>query len=124
MISHTTLHTSDIEKAKKFYSKALAPLGYKLSKEYPEYKVAGFISGEGNHDFWLHGNEFKQTTHLAFTAPTQQAVDDFYKAAIGAGAKDNGKPGPRPDYGPDYYAAFFLDADGNNIEAAYFGKQS
>jgi catechol 2,3-dioxygenase-like lactoylglutathione lyase family enzyme len=124
MISHTTLHVSDIDKAKEFYKKALAPLGYVADKEYAEYKVVGFKSGEGNHDFWLHGNECKQTTHLAFTAPTQKAVDEFYKAAIAAGAKDNGAPGPRPDYGPNYYAAFFLDADGNNIEAAYFGEQS
>lgn len=124
MIAHTTLHTSDSAKAKDFYSKALAPLGYKADKEYPEYNIVGFVSGEGNHDFWLHGNECKQTTHLAFVALTQQAVDDFHKAAMAAGAKNNGAPGPRADYGPNYYAAFIHDFDGNNIEAAYFGEQS
>lgn len=124
MIAHTTLHVSDIAKAKDFYSKTLAPLGYVPSKEYDEHKVIGFKSGEGNHDFWLHGNDFKQTTHLAFVAPTQQAVHDFYTAGLAGGGKDNGAPGPRPNYGPDYYAAFVLDQDGNNIEACYFGPQS
>ena len=122
MIAHTTLHTSDIAKAKEFYSKALAPLGYKVTQEYPEYHVAGMMSGDGQTDFWIHGNDFKQTSHLAFGAKTEQEVQEFYKAAIAAGGKDNGGPGYRTDYGAGYYAAFVHDMDGNNIEAMFWNN--
>ena len=120
MIAHTTLHTSDISKTKEFYSKVLAPLGYTLSKDMPEYKVAGFKSGEGNHDFWLHQIDKLQPMHLAFGAKSEEEVQAFHTAALEAGAKDNGAPGYRTDYGAGYYAAFFHDMDGNNIEAAYW----
>ncbi|MES2203352.1 MAG: VOC family protein [Patescibacteria group bacterium] len=120
MIAHTTLHVSDIQKAKEFYSKALAPLGYALSKDMPEYKVAGFKSGEGNHDFWLQQVEGLKPSHLAFTASSEEQTQEVHKAALAAGAKDNGGPGYRTDYGAGYYAAFFHDMDGNNIEAAYW----
>jgi catechol 2,3-dioxygenase-like lactoylglutathione lyase family enzyme len=60
--------------------------------------------------------------HLAFTSPDRRKVDAFHAAALGAGGRDNGKPGPRPDYGPTYYAAFAHDPDGNNIEAVCHKK--
>jgi catechol 2,3-dioxygenase-like lactoylglutathione lyase family enzyme len=120
MISHTTLHASDVNKSKDFYAKALAPLGYKVSKEFPEYKVVGFISGEGNHDFWLHGQASVNPTHLAFAAKSEEEVQAFYKAGLDAGGKDNGAPGYRADYGAGYYAAFVIDPDGHNIEATYW----
>ncbi|MEI9981952.1 MAG: VOC family protein [Aliidongia sp.] len=60
--------------------------------------------------------------HLAFTATSQAAVDAFYQAALAAGGKDNGPPGPRPQYRPDYYGAFVLDPDGNNMEAVYLAN--
>lgn len=120
MISHISLKVNDIAKAKEFYGKALAPLGYKITKEFPEYKVAGMTSGEGNTDFWLDGNGCGQTTHVAFGAESEEQVRAFYKAALDAGGKDNGAPGYRTDYGAGYYAAFVYDADGHNIEAMYW----
>ena len=69
---------------------------------------------------WLYasmGEKGAAGTHVAFRAPDQKAVDAFYKAGLKAGAKDNGGPGPRPDYSPTYYAAFLIDPDGNNVEA-------
>ena len=120
MISHASLKTSDIAKAKEFYIKALAPLGYKMTKEYPEYKIAGFADRQGNTDLWLDGNGTKETTHLAFGAATEEEVQAFYKAALEAGGKDNGGPGYRTDYGAGYYAAFVLDHDGHNIEAMFW----
>ena len=123
MIAHTTLLTGDIAKSKEFYRKALAPLGYTLSKDMPEYKVAGFKSGEGNHDFWLHQVERLVPMHLAFVAKSEQEVQEFYKAALGAGGRDNGAPGYRADYGAGYYAAFVHDPDGHNIEAMFWNAQ-
>jgi catechol 2,3-dioxygenase-like lactoylglutathione lyase family enzyme len=116
MIAHTTLSVTDYRKAKAFYSEALAPLGYKNNMEYGE--SAGFNDGK-NTDFWITREKSVVPTHLAFEASTQKQVEDFYKAALKAGAKDNGEPGYR-DYWPGYYAAFVLDADGNNIEAVWY----
>jgi catechol 2,3-dioxygenase-like lactoylglutathione lyase family enzyme len=116
MIAHTTLSVGDYRKAKAFYIEALAPLGYKNNMEYGE--SAGFNDGK-NTDFWITAEKSVVPTHLAFEASSQKQVEAFYKAALKAGAKDNGKPGYR-DYSPGYYAAFVLDADGNNIEAVWY----
>lgn len=120
MLSHISLKVSDIAKAKEFYIKALAPLGYKVNMDYPDYKMAGLADAQGHTDFWLDGNGCKQTTHVAFMATSEEQVQEFYKAALAAGGKDNGGPGYRTDYGPGYYAAFVYDADGHNIEAMYW----
>ena len=56
-------------------------------------------------------------THVGFAAKTKGAVHKFHEAALASGGSDNGAPGPRPDYGPDYYGAFVYDLDGNKIEA-------
>lgn len=120
MIAHISLKVSDIAKAKDFYSKALAPLGYKVTKEFPEYKVAGMADGMDNTDLWLDGNGCQQATHVAFGATSEEEVQAFYKAALDAGGKDNGAPGYRADYGAGYYAAFIIDADGHNLEALYW----
>ncbi|MBI2024192.1 VOC family protein [Candidatus Giovannonibacteria bacterium] len=120
MIAHVTIHVNDFEKGKEFYSKALAPLGYKLTKDFPQWKAAGFVSGEGNTDFWLHADGAKQPTHIAFTATSEEMAKEFYDAAIKAGGKDNGAPGYRTEYGAGYYAAFVYDPDGHNIEAMYW----
>ena len=68
---------------------------------------------------WLYksGEPARAGSHLAFRAPDRAAVDGFHRAALNAGARDNGPPGLRPDYGATYYAAFVIDPDGNNIEA-------
>ncbi len=120
MIAHMSLKVSDIARAKEFYSKALAPLGYKVTKEFSEYKVAGMQDGAGNTDFWLDGNGCAQSTHVAFGATSEEQVQQFYKAALEQGGKDNGAPGYRSDYGAGYYAAFVLDHDGHNIEVMYW----
>ena len=115
MIDHVTANVGDVEQAKQFYGKALEPLGYKLAMEFPG--AAGFGSGEGIPDFWLGSSEDRGATHVALSAPNRAAVDAFYEAAMDAGAKDNGAPGLRPNYHPNYYAAFVLDLDGHHIEA-------
>jgi catechol 2,3-dioxygenase-like lactoylglutathione lyase family enzyme len=115
MIAHTTLHVSDYEKAKAFYTAALAPLGYRNNMEFED--SAGFNDGK-NTDFWI-SKEKVVPTHLAFETDSRRKVEAFHRAAINAGAKDNGAPGYR-DYSPGYFAAFVLDPDGNNIEAVWY----
>ncbi len=120
MLSHISLKVSDLARAKDFYKKALEPLGYTLDKEFDDYKMAGFMDAQGNHDLWIDGNGCKQPTHVAFSADSEEQVQAFHTAALEAGGKDNGAPGYRSDYGAGYYAAFVYDADGHNIEAMYW----
>jgi catechol 2,3-dioxygenase-like lactoylglutathione lyase family enzyme len=124
MIDHIGFPVSDYETSKAFYAKALAPLGYGLVMEVPvnemDAPAAGFGIG-GNPDFWIGGEGgVGNPVHVAITARDRAAVDAFHKAALAAGGKDNGAPGLRPHYGPDYYAAFVLDPDGHNIEAVCY----
>src|SRR5579863_3074681 len=113
MIAHTTLPVSDYRRSKTFYAKALEPLGYRNNMEYGE--AAGFNDGE-NTDFWIAAHESIVPLHLAFTAKSAAEVESFHRAALAAGARDNGGPGYR-DYWPGYYAAFAFDPDRHNIEA-------
>ena len=115
MIDHITLHVSDYNKSKEFILAALAPLGYELFKERPN--VGGFRVKDQVPDFWLAGFGVGKSTHVAFAAPDRKTVDAFYNAALKAGAGDNGAPGIRKHYHENYYAAFVLDPDGNNVEA-------
>lgn len=123
MIAHTGIATRDYKKAKKFYSAALKPLGYKLSMDFPKFKAAGFKEG-GQTSFWIAQPKRFAPIHIAFIGKSKKAVQAFHKVALKAGGKDNGGPGFRTQYSPDYYAAFVLDADGNNIEACYFGARA
>lgn len=116
VIAHTTLSVSDYRKSKTFYVEVLKPLGYHNNMEYGE--AAGFNDGK-NTDFWISEEETVVPTHLAFEASNKKQVEAFHKAALAAGAKDNGKPGYR-DYWPGYYAAYVHDPDGNNIEAVWY----
>jgi catechol 2,3-dioxygenase-like lactoylglutathione lyase family enzyme len=122
MIDHTGINISDFENSKEFYTKALAPLGYQLLKEF-DASVTGFISLagfgiDGKPDFWITQGEVNTPRiHIAFRAETREMVQAFYTAALAAGGRDNGAPGLRPNYHPDYYGAFVLDPDGHNIEA-------
>jgi catechol 2,3-dioxygenase-like lactoylglutathione lyase family enzyme len=112
MLDHIGLAVSDVAKSKAFFTSALAPLGYKPLMDFGE--AVGF--GADRPDFWISkGTPAK--LHVAFAAPERSIVDAFHKAAIGAGGKDNGKPGLRKEYHPTYYGAFIHDPDGNNIEA-------
>lgn len=122
MIDHTGILVSDFAKSKAFYLQALAPIGYTLLLELPaavtgHTDVAGF--GEApKPDFWIsRGSPNKPPIHMAFRAASRAVVDAFYKAAMAAGGVDNGPPGLRPHYHPNYYGAFVLDPDGHNIEA-------
>ncbi|HUL57700.1 MAG TPA: VOC family protein [Anaeromyxobacteraceae bacterium] len=116
MINHLTLKVSDYQRAKQFYGAALAPLGYTVMMEFEGY--AGL--GAGHPDLWITADpQNLRPMHFALSAPDQAAVDAFHRAALAAGAEDNGKPGPRPDYGPNYYAAFVHDPDGHNVEAVF-----
>lgn len=123
MLDHIGIPVSDFARAKAFYSAVFAPLGYGLVMEVgPEQtgngsSAAGF-GREGRPDFWI-GDDSKPAArnHVAFSAGSRADVDAFYRAALEAGATDNGPPGLRPHYHPNYYGAFVLDPDGHNIEA-------
>jgi catechol 2,3-dioxygenase-like lactoylglutathione lyase family enzyme len=126
MIDHVGFPVSDYTRSKSFYEKALAPLGYALVMEVTAAQAesgspaAGFGIG-GKPDFWIGGEGgLSKPLHVAIAADHRSAVDAFHRAALAAGGKDNGAPGPR-DYHPGYFAAFVLDTDGNNIEAVYHG---
>ncbi len=115
MLDHVGIEVSDLDRSKAFYSAALAPLDYTLAYEFDE--GAGFSSGEGIPDFWLRAGDPKTATHVAFHVKKRSAVHAFHEAGLAAGGTDNGAPGPRPHYGPTYYAAFVHDPDGHNVEA-------
>jgi catechol 2,3-dioxygenase-like lactoylglutathione lyase family enzyme len=126
MIDHLSLLVTDFERSRAFYLGALAPLGYELIMELsrenipqlPAARIAGLGAG-GKPDLWLrhHDGGPPDPMHLAFAAPRRELVDAFYQAALRAGGRPNGEPGPRAQYHPNYYGAFVLDPDGHNIEA-------
>jgi catechol 2,3-dioxygenase-like lactoylglutathione lyase family enzyme len=121
MIDHIGFPVSDYERSKAFYAKALAPLGYVLVMEVDQaendHRAAGF-GRNGKPDLWIGGEGgLGAVLHLAIAADDRAAVDAFYRAAIAAGGADNGPPGLRPHYHPNYYAAFARDPDGHNLEA-------
>ena len=122
MIDHTGIIASDFAKSRDFYAKALSAIGYELIMALPasvtgHADVAGF--GEPpKPDFWVSsGSPNRPPIHIAFRVANRALVDAFYRAAIEAGGRDNGPPGLRPHYHPNYYGAFILDPDGHNIEA-------
>ena len=117
MIAHTMLGVADCGRAKAFYGKALAPLGYEKNMDFGE--AVGFNDGK-NTDFWIAQRDTVSPSHVAFEAKNRKEVEAFYEAALAAGGKDNGGPGYRPDYWPGYYAAFACDLDGNNVEAVWY----
>jgi catechol 2,3-dioxygenase-like lactoylglutathione lyase family enzyme len=123
MIDHIGFPVSDYARAKAFYAKALAPLGYTLVMEVAAAQTeagapaAGF-GIDGKPDFWIGGEGgLQKPVHVAILSKDRAGVDAFYKAALAAGGKDNGAPGLRPHYHANYYGAFVLDPDGHNIEA-------
>ena len=130
MLDHVNIRVADYDRSKKFYEAALAPLGYKLAMEVDS--GAGFRRGF-IPDFWIKQGVPSGSgaptevsglagcggpaVHVAFASDDRSTVDAFYRAALAAGARDNGAPGLRPNYHPNYYGAFVLDPDGYNIEA-------
>jgi catechol 2,3-dioxygenase-like lactoylglutathione lyase family enzyme len=125
MIDHTGVGVSDFQKSKSFYLKALAPLGYQLIKELPTNIAPQGVAGLGVPpfpDFWVTGGPLSPSSrHIAFRAASRAQVDAFYQAARAAGGRDNGPPGIRAHYHPNYYGAFVFDPDGYNIEAVCHG---
>ncbi len=123
MIDHVGFAVANFLHSKKFYAAALAPLGVGIVMEVTAEQTGGSSHagfGEGSKPyFWIGDGEgtVRGRLHVAFAAKTRAQVDAFYKAAISAGARDNGPPGLRPHYHEHYYGAFVLDPDGHNIEA-------
>ncbi|MCW2309453.1 catechol 2,3-dioxygenase-like lactoylglutathione lyase family enzyme [Rhodobium gokarnense] len=122
VIDHISLNVADYERAKAFYAQALAPLGFSLAMEVTAEMTGSFdgagLGVDGKPFFWLMGTG-RQTPiqHIAFGAESRALVDAFYEAALAAGGTDNGAPGLRLHYHPNYYGAFVLDPEGHNIEA-------
>jgi catechol 2,3-dioxygenase-like lactoylglutathione lyase family enzyme len=116
MLDHVTIGVSDFERSKAFYDRALRPLG--INRLHAE---AGVFAGYGEDRkpfFWIGVRNTPQTgVHVAFATRDRATVDAFHAAALAAGGQDNGRPGLRPHYHPNYYGAFILDPDGHNIEA-------
>lgn len=116
MLDHVTIGVGDLERSIAFYDGALRPLG--ITRLYAEGATFAGYGADRKAFFWT-GRRDRVTTgvHVAFAAADRAAVDMFYQAALAAGGRDNGAPGLRPQYHPDYYGAFVLDFDGHNIEA-------
>lgn len=124
MLDHISIRVSDLEKSKVFYEAVLAELGMKIVLGSREEDFFGFGYEEdepifeiasSTRDFAVHSN-----VHIAFKTESEEVITKFHKAALLAGAEDNGFPGPRPEYSNSYFAAFFKDLDGNNIEACTY----
>jgi len=118
MFDHVKFGVSDFAASKAFYVKALEPLGVAIVSEgEPSYGVELCRKGEITSLILFQTAEKPAHLHLAFIASNRQQVEAFYRAALAAGAKDNGPPGLRPKYHANYYAAFVIGPDGHNIEA-------
>lgn len=121
MFDHIGIAVSDPAKSKAFYAQALAPLGIGVVMEVDASVGASGVhvgfGDEGKPSFWIGTGAPQTGVHVAFAAPTRAAVRAFYDAALAAGGRDNGPPGLRTHYHPDYFGAFVLDPDGHNIEA-------
>jgi catechol 2,3-dioxygenase-like lactoylglutathione lyase family enzyme len=121
LLDHVTFGVSDFPRSAAFYDASFAPLGMKrLFDVPPEHSGGASCTGYGDTRpfFWIiEADATRGKLHLALTAGTRAAVDAFHTAAIAAGGRDNGAPGVRPHYHPNYYGAFVLDPDGHNIEA-------
>ena len=118
MIDHLKLQVADPAASRAFYEQALEPLGYRVLLA-PAPGVIGM--GADRPDFWLEPGGPATTCHVSFRADGEEQVQRFHAAALAAGGTDNGAPGPRPHYHQNYYGAFALDPDGNNVEAVYHG---
>jgi catechol 2,3-dioxygenase-like lactoylglutathione lyase family enzyme len=121
MFDHVGYAVTDLGKSRAFYVRALAPLGYAVQMEVSREMTGGEAHvgmGIDRPTFWFgEGKKKVSGVHLAFAAKDRATVNAFHKAALAAGGTDNGKPGLRPHYHENYYGAFVLDPDGNNIEA-------
>jgi catechol 2,3-dioxygenase-like lactoylglutathione lyase family enzyme len=115
ILDHLGLQVRDFSRSRAFYQAALAPLGIVIVEQSDSY--AGFNVPSGRGGFWIAVGDPPGPVHVAFAAKDHGQVRAFYEAALAAGGHDNGPPGLRPQYHPDYYGAFIRDPDGHNIEA-------
>jgi len=115
VLDHVIINVSDFDGSRAFYTQALEPLGVGVVMEFGQ--MCGF-GEDGKPYLWIaERDEPSAPVHVALAAPDHDAVDAFHRAALAAGGTENGEPGMRPHYHQNYYGAFVLDADGNNIEA-------
>lgn len=120
MYDHLGLKVRDVGASVRFYRAALAPLGHVLAAQ--DESGAG-LGPKDAPALWLYrtADSTGPGVHVALRAPSRDAVDRFHKDGLQAGGRDHGAPGLRTDYSPNYYAAFLLDPDGNNVEAVWLG---
>jgi len=120
VLDHITVNVRDLRQARAFYQAALGAIGMKINLDFS----SAFGLGSRNENiFWLaRDRRARGGGHYAFRVDHPEEVDAFHAAALRAGGKDNGKPGPRPDYGPLYYAAFVKDREDNNIEVVCYAR--
>jgi catechol 2,3-dioxygenase-like lactoylglutathione lyase family enzyme len=119
-LDHISCAVRDLQAARKFYGAALGAIGMKINMD---VSSAFGMGSRQEKVFWLaRDKRAAGDGHYAFRVEHRGEVDAFYLAAMGAGGKDNGKPGLRPDYGPSYYAAFVKDREGNNIEVVCYAR--
>ncbi len=116
MFDHIAMHVNDLDASVRFYTAALAPLGFVLGSR--DETSAGFGPPD-EPALWLYATKQKahREAHVAFKAADHAAVEQFHAKGLKAGGRDHGAPKLLEDYGPTYYAAFLLDPDGNNVEA-------
>ena len=122
MLDHVGLTVLDFARSRAFYVAALAPLGFAPVMDVTKEQTGGYegtgFGTDGKPSFWIgNGPRASGPIHVALVAKSRGDVDRFYAAAIAAGGRDNGPPGIREHYHPNYYGAFVLDVDGNNVEA-------
>jgi catechol 2,3-dioxygenase-like lactoylglutathione lyase family enzyme len=121
-LDHISAPVKDIKAARAFYTAALGAIGMKINMD---FKSTFGMGSKKENVFWL--TRYPKAAgggHYAFRVDHREEVDAFHAAALAAGGKDNGKPGPRPDYGPNYYAAFVKDREGNNIEVVCYARRA
>lgn len=115
MFDHIGFHVSNLARSKDFYLQALKPLGIDVQAQGDGWAMLG---RPGRPQFWIGQLGAAPTgIHVAFAADSRELVRQFHAAALAAGGKDNGAPGLRPQYHPNYYGAFVIDPDGHNVEA-------
>ena len=120
MLDHIGLSVTDLTRSKSFYEAALAPLGIEVLLEIGSDLTGGDAHvgfGVTRPQFWVGTSPSPSRAHVAFATGSRASVRAFHAAALAAGGRDNGAPGLRPHYHADYYGAFVLDPDGNNVEA-------
>jgi len=120
MFDHLGIHVRDLAKSSRFYQATLAPLGYAVGAR--DATSVSFTGPPGAPALYLYQGTAPagEGMHIAWTAKERSAVKQFHEGGLSAGGKDNGKPGVRTDYAENYYAAFLIDPDGNNVEAVSY----